>query len=69
MIFFFRFSFQWTADGLTGKTGHHVRRRVGLDPKNVSARVTNHDQHLAGKTALVSVGKLSRAKLEFVQVK
>ena len=65
----FRFSFQWTADGLTGKTGHRVRGRVGLDRRNVCARVPNHDQPLEGKIALVSVGKPSRAKRELVQVK
>jgi len=65
---FFRFSFQWTVDGLTGKTGHRVRGRVGLDRRNVCARAPNHDQLLAGKIALVSVGKPSRAKRELVQV-
>lgn len=59
---------QWTADGLIGKTGHCVRGRVGLDRRNVCVLVPNHDQLLAGKIALVSVGKPSRAKRELVQL-
>ena len=63
------FSLQWTVDGLTGKTGHRVLGRVVLGRRSVCARVPNHDQLLAGKIALVSVGKPSHAKPELVQVK
>ena len=56
-------------NGVIGKTGHHVRRRVELEHRNVRARVPSHAQLLVGKTAWVSVVKLSRAKRELVQVK
>lgn len=59
---------QWMGNGVIGKTGHHVRRRVELEHRNVRARVPSHAQLLAGKTAWVSVGKLSRAKRGLVQL-
>lgn len=56
-------------NGVIGKIGHHVRRRVELEHRNVRAHVPSHAQLLVGKIALVLVGKLSRAKRGLVQVK
>ena len=54
--------------GVTGKTGHHVQGRVGLEHKNVYGHVPDHAQILAAKNALVSVAKLNLVKQEIVQV-
>lgn len=57
------------ANGVIGKIGHHVRPRVELEHRNVSARVPSHAQLLAGKIALVLVGRANHVKEYPVQVK
>ena len=56
-------------NGVIGKTGHHVQRRVELEHRNVRARVPSLAQLLAGTIALVLVGRANRVKEYLVQVK
>ena len=57
------------ANGVIGKTGHHVRRHVELEHRNVRARVPSHAHLLAGKIVLVLVGRVNRVKEYPVQLK
>ena len=39
-------------NGVPGRTGNHVQKRVGLEHNNACAHVQNHDHRLGGKIAL-----------------
>jgi len=58
---------QWTENGVIGKTGNHVPRRVGLEHSNVRVHALNHAQLLAGKIVLVTVVNSGHAKEYLVQ--
>ena len=53
---------------MTGKTGNHVQRHVGLARSNVHARAPGRGQLLAGKIALVPVANPDHAKEYLAQV-
>jgi len=59
---------QWTENGVIGKTGNHVPRRVGLEHSNVRVHALNHAQLLAGKIVLVTVVNSGHAKEYLVQL-
>lgn len=54
--------------GVTGKTGSHVQKPVGLETSNEHVRAPNHAQRLAGKNVSAPVVNRNHAKEFPVQV-